>query len=295
VQSTDARGKATKDPKVERRPHDSEIDAYGLTHRGKARATNQDHFLICSLHKQMKVHHTSLPQITELPVADRRLAFLAMVADGVGSGRGEDASRHAIETMARYVSYSMHCYYTADPTDEEVFAKALEEAALHAHAEVLSKAGADDAGNMATTLTLFLSTWPRSYILQVGDSRCYLYRDDTLTQISRDQTMAQELMDRGVFTRADAATARWAHVLSSSIGGQHTAPVVTGIDRQWNDVGLLCSDGLTKHVSDEQIKHRLATMTSARQVCEALIEDALEDGGSDNITVLVGRTTRKLD
>ncbi len=289
--STDAR-LATR---PERRPRDDEIDVYGLTHRGKSRVTNQDHFLICSLHKQMKVHHTSLPQLAELPVADKRLAFLAMVADGVGSGRGEDASRFTIETLARYVSYSMHCYYTADPTDEKVFASALEEAALHAHAEVVAKAEQEDVGSMATTLTLFLSTWPRSYILQVGDSRCYLYREGELTQISRDQTMAQELLDRGVFTRTDAATARWAHVLSSSIGGQQTAPVVTGIDRNWGDVGLLCSDGLTKHVTDEKIKQRLETMTSARQACEALLQDALEDGGSDNITILIGRTMRKHD
>jgi protein phosphatase len=82
-------------------------------------------------------------------------------------------------------------------------------------------------------------------------------------------------------------------VLSSSIGGSQSAPVVTRFDIGWKDVGLLCSDGLTKHVSDDRIRERLTSMTSARQVCEDLLQDALDDGGSDNITVVVARAMRQ--
>jgi protein phosphatase len=81
-------------------------------------------------------------------------------------------------------------------------------------------------------------------------------------------------------------------VLSSAIGGSATTPVVTGIDQSWDYVHLLCSDGLTKHVGDEQIAARLRSMTSAKQACEDLLQDALDDGGSDNITVIVGRSQR---
>ena len=279
-----------------RKPRDDEIDVYGLTHQGKVRQTNQDHFLICALRKQLEVYQSSLPNIQEM-VSGRRLAYLAMVADGVGSGRGEEASKQAIEDIVGFVAHSMHCYYTADPSDEKAFSDALEEAALHCHEQMLehAKKDGDDGSSMATTLTLFLSVWPRSYILQVGDSRCYIYRKGVLTQISRDQTMAEDLVDQGVFTRSDAANTRWAHVLSSAIGGKQTAPVVTGIDRGWDDIGLLCSDGLTKHVSDEQIKERLRTMTSSKQACEALLQDALDDGGSDNITIIIGRIVRQDD
>ena len=105
--------------------------------------------------------------------------------------------------------------------------------------------------------------------------------------------MAQELIDQGILNRTDAPRTRWANVLSSAIGGHAAAPVVTHMDQFWGQVGLLCSDGLTKHVSDERIAERLRTMTSARQVCEDLLNDALEDGGSDNITILVGRTAKK--
>ena len=102
--------------------------------------------------------------------------------------------------------------------------------------------------------------------------------------------MAQELIDAGIMARAEASRTRWAHTLSSAIGGRQTAPIVTRLEQQWGNVGLLCSDGLTTHVSDDRIRQRLQTMTSARQVCEDLLQDALDGGGTDNITILVGRT-----
>lgn len=278
-----------------RMPRDDEVDVFGLTHLGKVRKTNQDNFLICSLHKQLRVHYTSLPEVARLPLWGERLAYLAMVADGVGSGLGGgEASRHTIEVVAQYVADTMHCYYTADATDEQAFCDALQEAAMHCHQSVAEKARADpDRRGMATTLTMLISVWPVTYLLQVGDSRCYLLREGTLTQITRDQTMAQELVDQGVLSVSNADNTRWAHVLSSAIGGRQTAPVVTRIDRTWDDVILLCSDGLTKHVSDDRIRERLSTMRSSKQVCEDLLQDALDGGGSDNITILVGRAVRK--
>ena len=277
-----------------RKPRDDEIDVYGLTHQGKVRKHNQDHFLIASLRKQMEVHLTSLPAPQAL-VEGERLAFLAMVADGVGGGpKGEEASRFTMEAVTRYVAQSMHCYYTADAMDEQAFPGSLEAAALQCHLD-LSRRGLDDPElrGMATTLTLWLGVWPHAYLLQVGDSRCYMLRDGDFRQISRDQTMAQDLLDQGVFTRTDAMSTRWANVLASAIGGPDAAPVVTSLDQAWGDVGLLCSDGLTKHVPDERIRERLGSMSSARQVCEALLQDALDAGGRDNITILVGRSIRR--
>jgi len=281
---------------ADRKPRDEEIDVFGLTHAGNVRKTNQDHFLICSLRRQVTIHRTSLPDTSHWPSTER-LAFLAMVADGVGSSAlGEEASRLAVEGITEYVAQSMKAYYTADAADDEAFSAALEEAAMQVHAKVLGQAQADPSGrSMATTLTLFLGVWPRAYLLQLGDSRCYLMRDGVLTQITRDQTMAQELVDQGVLTRTEAPRTRWAHVLSSAIGGHQTAPVVTRVESVWNQVVLLCSDGLTKHVSDDRIADRLRSMTTAQQVCELLLEDALAGGGSDNITILVGRAVRKQD
>src|SRR6476660_711988 len=262
-----------------RKPADDELDVYGLTHPGKVRATNQDHFLICSLRKQMLVHLTSLPGIDQLAAPSDRLAFLAMVADGVGGGAGgETASRLAVEVVTRYVSQSVQCYYASGGADD-TFLAALQEAAMQSHADLLAMADSQpELAGMATTLTLWIGVWPRAYLLQVGDSRCYLLRNGELTQLSRDQTMAQELIDAGVMARAEASRTRWAHMLSSAIGGRQTAPTVTRLEQQWGNVGLLCTDGLTNHVSDERIRDRLRTMTSARQVCQDLLQDALDGG-----------------
>jgi serine/threonine protein phosphatase PrpC len=277
-----------------RKPTDDELDVYGLTHRGKVRTTNQDHFLICSLRKQMLVHLTSLSGLDTMPVLAERLAFLAVVADGVGgSAGGETASRVAVEAVTRYIAESVQCYYSSHGESDDVFLASLQDAAAQCHEDLL-ELGRDqpDLEGMATTLTLWLGVWPRAYLLQVGDSRCYLLRDGVLTQLSRDQTMAQELVDAGVMARAEASRTRWAHTLSSAIGGRQAAPIVTRLELQWGNVGLLCSDGLTRHVSDDRLRDRLRAMTSARQVCEDLLQDALDDGGTDNITILVGRTKR---
>ena len=273
-----------------RKPADNEVDVYGLTHPGKVRKDNQDHFLICSLHKQMKVHLTSLPEPEKLGGTDR-LAFLAMVADGVGGQHaGEEASRLAIEAISKYVTQSVRCYYTTDPGDTATYLKTLEEAALRAHTELAEGSRGDpERQGMATTLTLWLGVWPHAYLLQVGDSRCYILRNGVLSQVSRDQTMAQDLVDQGILTRTDAQNSRLAHILSSAMGGTHAMPLVTHLDQSWSNVGLLCSDGLTRHVSDERIRERLVTMTSAKQACEALLQDALDGGGSDNITIIIGR------
>ena len=274
-----------------RKPRDEEIDVYGLTHPGKVRRENQDHFLICALKKQMVVRLSSLPDADQLMADPERLAFLMMVADGVGGGaKGEEASRTALQAVTDYVSHSMRCYYAAGSADDREFYEALQKAALQCHAELVQR-GEDDPQyqGMATTLTLYLGVWPRAYLLQVGDSRCYLLRGGELTQITRDQTMAQELIDLGVITKTDASDNRLAHTLSSSIGGRQTAPVVTRLDVTWGNVALLCSDGLTNHVSDERIRERLRSMTSAQQACEDLLQEALAGGGSDNITLIVAR------
>ena len=282
------------DPQVLRKPHDDEVDVYGLTHVGRVREANQDHFLICSVRKQVQVHQTSLPQATPLPLAGERMAFLACVADGVGGGSGgEAASRLVLERITEYVTLTMRAYHDLDATDDQPFLDALQEAAWKCHASVVAEAEADPGRRgMATTLTLWLGVWPRAYLLQVGDSRFYIHRDGVLTRISRDQTMAQELIDQGVLTNATAANTRWANMLSSALGGRQTAPVVTRLDQDWANVGLLCSDGLTKHVPDERIAEQLARMTSARQVCEALLQDALDAGGTDNVSIVVVRDVR---
>jgi protein phosphatase len=276
------------DPAI-RKPLDHEIDTWGLTHVGNKRQQNQDNFVVASLHKSTQVHQSSVNGLAGMLGGDERLAYLIMVADGVGGAElGEEASRVALAAAMEYVSESMRCYYMSKD-DHGRFAEELQQAAMQCHARVQERAHEAHAASMATTLTVFLGVWPNAYLLQVGDSRYYVYRDGELTQVTRDQTMAEDLVDQGIFSRTAAMRTPLAHVLSSAIGGEQTIPVVTQLNAHRGNVHLLCSDGLTKHVSDERIKERLATMTSARQACEALLQDALDGGGTDNVTLVISR------
>lgn len=274
----------------ERRPDDDEIDAFGVSHRGKVRPRNEDHFLLCSIHKILRVRGTSLP-MEGLEAPSGRLATIGMVADGVGGSRGgEEASRATLQAIADYVTNMTQCVYSADPSVGETFLPVLQDAALRTHEAVVNRGRANpELAGMATTLTLCIGVWPILYVLQVGDSRAYQLNDGVLSQVTKDQTLAQQLVDSGVMSAADAARTRLAHVLSSAIGGD-AIPVVSMHPIRQSTVTLLCTDGLTKHVSEPRIQERLNTMTSAEQVCTDLLEDALAGGGTDNITLIVART-----
>jgi len=281
-------------PTTSRRPRDDELDVYGLTHTGKVRPENQDHFLVGSLRGRLNVRLSSLPDTEKLPVEEERVAAFMMVADGVGGGRsGEEASRAALEEVAQFITEGAGCYFRAGESERD-FVTALELAARSWHKAVRERAASDpDTAGMATTLTLFIGVWPWSYLVQVGDSRYYEYANSVLTQISRDQTVAQALVDQGIMSKSLSLQSPLSNVLASSIGGPQTAPVITRIPNSWETIHLLCSDGLTRHVPDERIAERLGAMESAKQVSEALLQDALDGGGTDNITIVVARKVRK--
>lgn len=286
---TDAATPADKD--YERKAADSQLDLFGLTHTGKVRATNQDHFLVFTIHPQVVIHASSLPDLERLPLRGQRLATLLLVADGVGgSEAGDEASRVATETVTAYVSSTLRCYHAAGAAHDEEFLEALRAAALAAHEAVSVESVTHGDRKMATTLTLAIVVWPWLYVVQVGDSRAYCCPDRTLLQVTRDQTMAQDLVDEGVLPAAQAASSPYSHILSSAIGGSSATPVVSRYDiRGPTRLVLLCSDGLTKHVSNAEIEQQIKTMESSEQLCRTLLDLALERGGTDNITIVVGR------
>ena len=274
------------------KPTDEELDLFGLTHPGLVRSENQDHFLIGTLHRDLVIHGSSLRDTKELPLRGERLATFAVVADGVGGrAAGAEASHLAVETIARYLSTAMACFQAAPPAFEDVFLDALRDGALQAH-DTVRAAGAErpEAKGMATTLTLAIGAWPRMYVVQVGDSRCYLFVNGELRQLTRDQTVAQQLVDAGALRQSRMHESPFSHVLASAIGSKAAEPAVSRVRMSRDAVVLLCSDGLTKHVSDEQIAGVLRTLRSAEQGCRDLLQLALDGGGSDNVTVLIGRT-----
>jgi protein phosphatase len=286
------RGSAAVSIRLADRPLDRELDLFGLTDRGNVRRDNQDHFLLATVHPQVVVHATSLPAAEGLPLRGERLATLMLVADGVGGGAaGSEASRVAVETITRYVSTTLRSYHAAGTADEGELLGMLNAAALEAHENVLADAAANPShAGMATTLTLALAVWPWAYVVQVGDSRCYLYAEGALHQITRDQTVAQDLVDKGILKAEQAAASPLGSVLASAIGGGSATPEVSRLDiHERGCVLLLCSDGLTKHVTHAEIAERVGTMRSAEQLCRSLVALALERGGTDNVTIIAGR------
>jgi protein phosphatase len=224
-----------------------------------------------------------------------RLATVMLVADGVGgSTGGREASQLAIESITRYVSSSLRCYHAAGSSQEDEFVGALREAALEAHATVRAEsAQRPELKRMATTLTLFIAVWPWAYVVQVGDSRCYHYYGGVLKQMTRDQTIAQDLVDQGVLAPERVSKSPFSNVLASAIGAEAAEPEVSRVKMDGRGIFLLCSDGLTKHVADDEIAAELKGLKSSEQSCRRLLELALERGGSDNVTVLIARAAKR--
>jgi protein phosphatase len=277
------------------KPRDEDLDFFGLTHQGLVRKDNQDHFLLTTLHKTMRVISTSLPNPELIEIPSQRIASLGMVCDGVGGhSSGEEASRSAVEAIADYVTNAMQCFFATDTHDDSALVESLKEAAVRSH-ELIAKRAREsgERKGMATTLTMYIAVWPMLYILQVGDSRCYLFREGKLEQLTRDQTMAQDLVDSGVLQPDQARRSPYAHVLSSSLGGSVWQPELTRTVLQPGDKLLLCTDGLTKHVSDQRIAETITNMTSSEQAARSMVDDALKAGGSDNVTVLMLQTLKR--
>ncbi len=262
------------------------IDAAGLTDVGKTRKNNEDQYLVARLDKSIDVLSTSLAPDVQTAFTRGSDAYLFVVADGVGGhAGGEIASETAIGTLVEHIEHTVGCFYTYNVELEHDFLGKLEEAVAEAHTAIVEAYGAGQGGP-ATTLTMVALVWPRAYIIHVGDSRAYHLRGERFRQLTRDQTMAELMVDEGIMTEEQAAGSRLEHVLSSAVGASTIKPSIGLIDLAAGDTLVLCSDGLTKHVPDERIAELAGQGTSADTICRQLVDAALEDGGSDNVTVV---------
>ncbi|HXV16915.1 MAG TPA: protein phosphatase 2C domain-containing protein [Gemmatimonadaceae bacterium] len=274
------------------RPADDELDLFGITDRGKVRTENQDHFLVSTVHPQLVIHNTSLPEPEKLPLRGTRFATVLVLADGVGgAAAGSAAARLATEAVMRYLTSTMRSYHAAGSSTEEELLASLKETALEAHNTVRSEADAHpEQKGMATTLTVCMVVYPFAYVVQVGDSRAYFFGEGKLSQLTRDQTVAQSLVDQGLMPEDRIDRSPFKHVLASAIGSDEALPVVTRFDiSERGALILMCSDGLTKHVTDAEISTHIRSMKSSEQLAKDLLQLALDRGGSDNITIIAAR------
>jgi serine/threonine protein phosphatase PrpC len=267
-----------------------QVDASGLTDVGRRRKENEDHFVIVALRKAAEVRQTSVQDSRVFERLQGPEALLFVVADGVG-GRagGAIASQTAVTSLVEYLADAAGCVYGLDTDREQEFLERLESAVRQTHQRIFVEGGGRGQG-MATTLTMAVLVWPRAYLLHVGDSRAFYLRKGRLKQLTRDQTTGEYMVAAGAWTEEQASKAPAASALVSALGGDELTVAVGLVDLQPGDVLLLCTDGLTRHVSDERIAEVLGQAADSESACRELISDALAGGGSDNITVVVVRT-----
>jgi protein phosphatase len=264
------------------------VDAFGLTDPGKVRPANEDHFAIAVLRKAVELRQCSITasHVTERYSSPEAMVFV--VADGVGGQPGGAfASETAITALVEYLSQAAGCYHNLDVTRVHEFLAQLENSVHTAHLRL----GGSEGGSHgpATTLTMATLVWPRAYIVHVGDSRAFYLRRGRLRQLTRDQSMGEFMVESGAWTEEQARRARTSGVLVSALGAAEMTPALGLVDLVPGDTLLLCTDGLTKHVSDETIAEILGRSGSAEAACRALVDAALAEGGTDNVTAVVAR------
>src|SRR5262249_40026941 len=142
-----------------------------------------------------------------------------------------------------------------------------------------------------TTLTVAVSLGKDLFIVHLGDSRAYRWRRGILARLTHDHTLAQEAADRGIIRQEEVATHRGRHALTQALGDQGRAiqPQVRQLLLEDGDCLLLCSDGLTDMVREEEVAACLGGGGPAALVCQRLVDLALEAGGRDNVTVVAAR------
>ena len=264
------------------------IDSFGVTDKGKVRESNQDNFLIVDISKSVAVRHSSLSPDSLGGRFGAAGGHLFVVADGVGGGpEGDRASEGAITALLGYVSETVGCFNSYSASKEHELFEKLEATVRGVHEKLIAEHSGKRGHAPATTLTMVLLIWPRAYLIHVGDSRAYVRRAGRVQQLTRDQTIGEYMMNIGAWTEEQAAKARPADTLSSAIGGSELEPVVGLVDLEPGDGLMLCTDGVTKHLSNERIASVLGGSGSAESMGKQLLDDALAEGGTDNIAVIV--------
>jgi serine/threonine protein phosphatase PrpC len=258
------------------------------THIGLRRAENQDHHAVIrrARSQQVVLSDVMLDQTHEV----EEIAYLMMVADGMGGQVfGEFASRVVIQTLweltARATSWVMRMKHIDSPRMRDRVQAYVAE--LQKTLRIQSEMDPRLEG-MGTTLTTAYLVGRDAIVSHIGDSRAYLSRDGRLMRITEDQTLAQRLLDMG---GSPEEVARYRNVLSNCLSTQDETveAAIFHVPLQENDKLMLCSDGLTRELSDEELRVELAVERTPQQLCDHLLQMALDRGGHDNITIVVAQ------
>lgn len=264
----------------------------GLTDRGLKRENNEDNFLIARLTKRLDVCLSSIEAKGIGRVAEE-MAHLLVVADGLGGAAGGDeASALSITSVEEFVLNCFKWFLRFEPGEHDELVRELREALQQADREVFRKARSDrHLAGMGTTLTMAYAVCDNLYIAHAGDSRAYLMRNGTLIRLTQDHTYAQMLLDAGAISAEDARQTNLRNVVTNVVGGPSKGVHVEIHKLQLHDGDalLLCTDGLSEPVSEDQIAAEMAANDHPGAACQALLKRALDAGGPDNVAMILAR------
>ena len=275
----------------------TKVEIAARSDRGKKRQNNEDTYLVYRTGRFVERIQSNIPE-AELSSQYEDGGYLLAVADGMGGMKaGEVASREALLEGFRLVLRAPRWLLSLDdPTTREseieAFFERVQGYLAGMHAALLRQMAADPSKKgMGTTYTAAYSVGFDIFVVHIGDSRAYVLHDGQLKQITRDHTLAQRLADQGAIPQEDVSTHPQRHVLTRVVGGSggwfraeiHHTRLHPG------DTVLVCTDGLTGCVPDEEIGRVLGSAAHCEEACDSLLTTALDGGAPDNVTMIVAR------
>jgi protein phosphatase len=269
------------------------VELYAKTNVGRVRAGNEDNFLVLDLSGQgawTGSDGEAIPDgLGRFEVGPKGLVLV--VSDGMGGAlAGDVASRMAVETV-REMLLSEEDGDGTCPADTPLV-ECLKNATDYANFAIHRRSQEDPhCSGMGATLTAAAVTRDGVGLLQVGDSRGYVIRGGHIKLATKDQSLVQQLVDVGQISEQEAETHMFRNVILQALGAQPELQPVTGRVKVYRgDVLLLCSDGLSGKLRGEDMLRIVQECDGdLKRACEALVDEANERGGEDNITVVLAR------
>ena len=263
-----------------------------VSHTGRVRSRNEDHYLVSRVSRQQRILQTNMPA-DSLPDYTGEDGYVFIVADGMGGmAAGEVASRLAISTSLKLFQRSERWGFRVNQrVARELFDRISRD--LQEIDKTLTEQSANDRRlvGMGTTLTAAYSMGVDLFIVHLGDSRAYLHRGGVLRPLTKDHTVAQAMADAGYIPPDQVRHHVKRNALTNYLGGHHGK---VKADLRWlrladGDRLLVCSDGLNDMVDDATIARILAQNEDPQSAAQHLLDESLSRGGKDNVTIIVAR------
>jgi serine/threonine protein phosphatase PrpC len=249
---------------------------------GNVRENNEDNYCLNGQTLDISIKGTVIAE-------DKSGSGLFAVCDGMGGeDSGEIASAIAVNTLNEYYRQALEQNVLFD----EVFGSY----SVEANARICAEIEKNNGKRMGTTFVVLYIKNNIAHVYNIGDSRAYLHRNNQLTQISQDHTQIRRMIEMNILTREKARTHPERHKLTQHLGifpeemviEPFSAEPITITD---GDTFLLCSDGLSDMLEDEEIEKIISQNQPPKEMAEKLVEAALSRGGKDNVTVIISKTS----